>query len=735
MENSLKNNFSLEQRDIQLQTEGTLAQSFWLGKSLQTAYKTGELSSALEEELDKVYTKNSETSLSQNVHQLICESFQQLDAAIRINGIQNQEDTFTEAGHLIWGKIREVLGEDIINNHSNCDYHDAVRRLHPVCHAIHQELISLSQQEFEQRYKANLQWTGYDTRFLDCFPLLNSSNTADHNLCLLHLTSSLEHALGNVHLSYACTSQCPSLLKDLLATRELKEVFGDTVVSLLHILIGPPSSLNLRNVLWHGFAAPAEVPVQYASLLLVITASMSSKLKDAPFCSREIKRRPLVNLSTCADDNLYRIFPPLQLSNMQEISKFFHSSFFIIPSMLPLWILALEYFKQQRFDFCVIQLLPQLENGLRRVFACVNNCLHRVLTAESTVLYTTFDEILSPVLQDGSENLLRQEIGDSHLEMLLDILVHSEGPRIRDHISHGEVDLREISQQLANHILCICVAFAGLYIYPEHKHGNYDSAFPLVERICETAKAYKSLFHPISLLAKTLQKLALSLLKWQDLPKPFGEEFDSLEGYSGKPSVKFPDVEKALQLLMTSVSSSTDNLFKVSQWNFDFNQIDTFVQGCVEILDAAPCLTLFRPKGEIEVALLLRSIAQHGKVISEQICEAATVRYQQWQDRQLRQRQRANYKRLWSHLPSMFATLQLMVVVVIAELISLPTSGEQRHRSIFIKFLKRCLQCSENMDSLSSASKNKWDECHTVGKTFVESVGHYYAKLRQEMAS
>jgi len=65
-----------------------------------------------------------------------------------------------------------------------------------------------------------------------------------------------------VYLSYSSASQCPTLLKDLLATQELKEVFGATVVSLLHILIGPPSSLNLRNVLWHGFAAPAEVPVQ-----------------------------------------------------------------------------------------------------------------------------------------------------------------------------------------------------------------------------------------------------------------------------------------------------------------------------------------------------------------------------------------------------------------------------------------------------------------------------------------
>ena len=46
-----------------------------------------------------------------------------------------------------------------------------------------------------------------------------------------------------------------------------------------------------------------------------------------------------------------------------------------------------------RFDLCIVLLLPQLEHGLRRVFACVNNCPHRALTAESTVLYTTFDEV------------------------------------------------------------------------------------------------------------------------------------------------------------------------------------------------------------------------------------------------------------------------------------------------------------------------------------------------------
>lgn len=375
-------------------------------------------------------------------------------------------------------------------------------------------------------------------------------------------------------------------------------------------------------------------------------------------------------------------------------------------------------------------LLPQLEHGLRRVFACVNNCPHRVLTAESTVLYTTFDEILAPVLQDGTENLLRQELGDALMEMLLDVLVHSEGPRIRDRISHGEVDLQQISQQLANHILCICIAFVGSYLNSDA--GN----FPITSRICETAKVYKSLFHPISLLAKVVHNLAFLLLKWKDLPKPSAEEFDILECDGNKSTAKFPNMSRALQaVIMASTILSGESLSKMLPCQFDLDNTDTFFQGCLQILDTASFPTLFRPKGELEIAILLRSIVQRGKVTFEQICEVAAMRYKQWKNRELRQRQRANYKRLWSHLPFIRAVLQLMVLVVIEELHQLPRNSEIIHRSAFIKFLKRCLQCSENMESLSSKSKNKWDECSTVGETFVDCVHGYYNEHRHKLVS
>ena len=47
--------------------------------------------------------------------------------------------------------------------------------------------------------------------------------------------------------------------------------------------------------------------------------------------------------------------------------------------------------------------------------------------------------------------------------MLLDLLEHQEGPRLRDHISHGELDIMTISQDVASYVLtvsavfCVCV--------------------------------------------------------------------------------------------------------------------------------------------------------------------------------------------------------------------------------------------------------------------------------------
>ena len=42
--------------------------------------------------------------------------------------------------------------------------------------------------------------------------------------------------------------------------------------------------------------------------------------------------------------------------------------------------------------------------------------------------------------------------------MLFDLLVHPEGPRLRDRVSHGEVDIKHLPQPLATYTLGLCAA-------------------------------------------------------------------------------------------------------------------------------------------------------------------------------------------------------------------------------------------------------------------------------------
>ena len=222
------------------------------------------------------------------------------------------------------------------------------------------------------------------------------------------------------------------------------------------------------------------------------------------------------------------------------------------------------------------------------------------------------------MLPDGSENLLRQEIGDEYLEMLLDVLVHSEGPRIRDHISHGEVDLSEISQELANHVLCICIAFLGLYNFPDkNSHGCSHQTAP--GQIYDVVRQYKSLFHPISLLTMSVHNAALSLLNWHNLPIPSEEEFKNPTGSQcdEKWIDRFGATMEELCQWMESILAEHGH--KLLPCKFGVDNVSVFVEVVEEILNVGKFTTLYRPKDEIAITALLRSIIHHMSVISEQV--------------------------------------------------------------------------------------------------------------------
>lgn len=90
---------------------------------------------------------------------------------------------------------------------------------------------------------------------------------------------------------------CPSLLKDLLKSDNLRYYFDDYYLNLLQILIGPPISLNIRNLVWHGFLSIVEAErLNLSKFLLIILGKMNERLKVNHFNYED--NRPLYDLKS-----------------------------------------------------------------------------------------------------------------------------------------------------------------------------------------------------------------------------------------------------------------------------------------------------------------------------------------------------------------------------------------------------------------------------------------------------
>ncbi|XP_017908984.1 PREDICTED: endoplasmic reticulum membrane-associated RNA degradation protein isoform X4 [Capra hircus] len=446
------------------------------------------------------------TCLSPSVYDMICKLGFEVRENCDISSI------VTQNGEVCWKKITDCMV--YTESAQGLDHRESVRLLGPVCQAVHLYLSSLPKGQFEVQYAPALQWTGVPELFPEILDALRSLESPSISLSLMKLTSSLERALGDVYLLIG--KDCPFLLRDLLASEELAQVFGQPVMDVLKVFVGSPRGLNLRNVLWHGFAAPQEVPPKYCSMMVLLTAGLGQLLKGfLQQTNFTLAHRPFVTLTSIEDLIVFPDVTSEVLSVLEEVMK---KSTFILKTMLPYWEVALTKLKSHRFADCAILLLVQLETGLRKAFAEVNECPKRLLTAESTALYTTFDEILAKHLNDGKINQLPLFLGEPAMEFLWDFLNHQEGPRLRDRLSHGEVSLPDFPKEAAGQLLAFSFVLLLRFIDGDLLAVCKEKA--AVRSLINLAATYVSRCHPASQLKKQVLSCEGSVGAWPLLPLP-----------------------------------------------------------------------------------------------------------------------------------------------------------------------------------------------------------------------
>ncbi|XP_064270009.1 endoplasmic reticulum membrane-associated RNA degradation protein isoform X2 [Passer domesticus] len=631
------------------------------------------------------------TCLSQPVHYAICKlGFEKKDTYDINNILSGNEE-------VCWQAVTEHVC--YLESDQSVDYIKSIRSFGPVCESVNSYFKSLTKEQFVIQYVSCFHWTNCTEVFLDMFDVLQSTQATEVALGLMKLTSCLERALGDVYLLKG--NDCPFLLRDLLASEQLADVFGQAVMNVLRVFIGSPHGLNLRNVLWHGFVSPQEIPTKYCAMLLFLTAGLGQLLQTYLLQTKGV----LVHRSYLIFSSLeeFDAFPDLNneiLSIAEELVKLSH---FVLKIMVPFWIAALTAFKQSRYADSVILLLPQLEAGLRLLFTTTNKCPNRLLTAESSALYTTFDEMLAKHLDNEEVNHLPVVLEEPAMDFLWDFLNHQEGPRIRDRLSHGEINLetfpREIANQIFGFAITILCRFSDKDIFSLKEHM-------VIKPLMNCASCYQSRFHPISRLKKQVLECMKSICLWPELETVPEEQVQNIKGLEGNAEAN------TLILMISEIISQLQHYMPQNCCSSDdpINGVLT-ERLLVELCDTRIC-TLYSPRPVLEVVVVLRKISTQCHQVSQQVIAGAGLRYAQWLNKTLRSRQRHNYRRMLNSIKFLSPVLRLILLLITLELIGIHSVCKKNPFDYqqYLKFLKSVLQYTENLVTYTSPDKNKWDE-------------------------
>ncbi|KAL5285416.1 ERMARD family protein [Megaselia abdita] len=365
----------------------------------------------------------------------------------------------------------------------NFDY-PSFQILQPVYKASHEIYEKFKNSEI---LKKDLKWFFKDFK--------QSELEEDGILCsLLELTSSFEHEMGNVFHTHTKGTSVPHLLKDLLQYKGFLEIFGDFEIYFVRFLLGNPQSINLRNIIWHGFPYPSQIPTEFLSTLILVVVNFSQTLQRQNF---ELKRRPKI-----------KILREIEFTSTESKYHLVDSKYYP-ETHKPIFKDILEKIEEEKYFKVAILILPQIELVLRLIYKDLNNY---DVSAKLDEYYITLDTIFEktvPGRSDDNKIFSSEEIiSKSSLTFLYDLFIAPSGLRLRDKIGHGEVSLEAVDKRTCEHLFFIFLqiscegkfSYRSQYARPcqvdsliDQQIQNHEKLFTL--NICESSKVQSSKIH------------------------------------------------------------------------------------------------------------------------------------------------------------------------------------------------------------------------------------------------
>lgn len=281
--------------------------------------------------------------------------------------------------------------------------------------------------------------------------------------------------------------------------------------------------------------------------------------------------------------------------------------------------------------------------------------------------------------EDGKPNKLISILGEPLLELLFDLLALPEGPRVRDKIGHGELDMNldtlegEQCQEgaLANLLMAVC-----LILVQKSRSYSYSRLFLLF------FNEYKPLYHPSSKIKANIIQIVRDLGRLE------------CEKFNGIINIDTPEIE------------SKENHFGKHD-NFKMNEDqDEFIN----LIESHRPQTLFRPREEYELLQILTRLTENILLAIARSQENMEEKFSLLMKKELRSRQRKTLQRALKVLPElkfMFSQLCCKIFLLLENIVILSSGNDFQ---TLIGILKKILKSCENIASNVSLQKNRWEE-------------------------
>ena len=611
-------------------------------------------------------------------------------------------------------------GIDMAGDESSDCFRKATRILIPFLQKIHKQL-SENTGNFEE-FNDLLYWTSQPEHFKKCWELLRQNESGEHTLqILLVLTPILERSLGNLLLSVDGSVKVPALLRDLLKRSELLQLLGAPCILFLRIIFGSPHSLNLRNIIWHGFGFPGEISDIFPAVTFLIFPSIGSILKQK---SLKLVSRKMLSISQILEIDASNQVDLTENVKLEDVYQLASNSPLFYARNIDILVQVHSYMISGEFGLCSVLLLPLLEVTFRKLFVIENECPERMLTAEAECLYTTYNEIFEEHLENGELNKIQKCLGEDLMLLMYDLLTLPDGPRVRDKLSHGEVifsvnltgeNSHKVMKSVASHL------FTVLVILLSKKISDHLIPKSLIG-VLKTYKDYKSTFHPTTLLVKSLQENLNHIENINQIENPDNLELDIVDTdvFEGE------EYDKSSLNIFIGSFSTDNNVLSVT----GFSKSD-ILETVSETLKGYKGSTLYRPRQEYEVLTLLQKISNQISEACQRIIENMREKRALFESKEMRSRQRVTYKRMLETVPKVQTEFVITIFLILHTLLNKDDFSllELKKQNMFVKYLKRILKICENICTKVHIQKNTWDEVEKLLIELKKIILEYRAKF------